>query len=76
MNDEPECSGVAASWCPSCGDCTCPREDDGEPVVLTAEPATIERMWPKTYVVHNPSCPLHGTASTHGATAAKRAMGT
>ena len=67
MNDEPECSGVAASWCPSCGDCTCPREDDGEPVVLTAEPATIERMWPKTYVVHNPSCPLHGTASTHGA---------
>ena len=76
MNDEPECSGVAASWCPSCGDCTCPRQDAGGPVVLTAGPAAIGRLGAKTYALHNPSCPHHGTASTHGATAAKRAMGT
>lgn len=25
-----ECTGVAASWCPRCGDCNCPRNNDGE----------------------------------------------
>lgn len=24
-----ECTGVAASWCPVHGDCTCPRDRDG-----------------------------------------------
>jgi predicted RNA-binding Zn-ribbon protein involved in translation (DUF1610 family) len=25
-----ECTGVAASWCPVCGDCACPRQTTGE----------------------------------------------
>jgi hypothetical protein len=28
----PRCTGVAASWCPVCGDCTCARHDNGERV--------------------------------------------
>lgn len=24
------CTGLAATWCPIHGDCTCPRRDDGE----------------------------------------------
>lgn len=27
---KPECTGVSASWCPVCGECSCPREEDGE----------------------------------------------
>ena len=23
------CTGVSASWCPNCGDCTCARDEDG-----------------------------------------------
>lgn len=56
-------SGIAASWCPICGDCTCPREEDGEPVVRTSERATIVCPWPATYVVHDSACPLHGKDS-------------
>ena len=26
----PECTGVAAVWCPRCGDCSCPRLPSGE----------------------------------------------
>lgn len=25
-----ECTGVMASWCPNCGDCHCPKADNGE----------------------------------------------
>lgn len=24
------CTGVTATWCPRCGDCTCDRHADGE----------------------------------------------
>ena len=24
------CTGLTAFWCPNCGDCTCPRTDDGD----------------------------------------------
>lgn len=27
--ESSSCTGVAASWCPVCGDCTCPVADDG-----------------------------------------------
>jgi len=27
---EPECTGIAASWCPNCGTCNCPRSEYGE----------------------------------------------
>lgn len=23
------CTGVSASWCATCGDCTCPRDEEG-----------------------------------------------
>lgn len=45
------CTGIAASWCPVHGDCTCPRADGGEPLDgLDAN-----------------GCPLHDFASSHGA---------
>jgi hypothetical protein len=25
-----ECEGLAAQWCPKCGDCICPEDDTGE----------------------------------------------
>lgn len=28
--DGPTCTGIAAVWCPRCGDCSCPRAEDGE----------------------------------------------
>lgn len=43
------CTGVAASWCPNCGDCTCKRSvGEGEYVSFD-----------------NPACPLHGPDSDH-----------
>lgn len=43
------CTGVAASWCPVHGDCTCP-----EPETPTAS---------KSF--DDPSCPLHSSSSSH-----------
>lgn len=45
-----EHTGIAASWCPICGNCTCPRWPDGERKEADGDPA----------------CPLHGMASLHG----------
>jgi hypothetical protein len=45
-----ECTGVAASWCPVCGDCGCARDEDGELVDEN---------------VPNDECPLHGFRSQH-----------
>lgn len=60
-----QCSGVAASWCPRCGDCTCPKHEDGEPIERTVEPANIGRPWPIVARVASDDCPLHGTESQH-----------
>lgn len=49
------CTGFAASWCPVCGHCTCPRDKDGG---LPARPDGEGRAW-------SASCPLHGATSTH-----------
>lgn len=44
-----ECTGVAASWCPIHGDCTCPdRADPTEGRDMNSE-----------------TCPLHSSDSTH-----------
>ena len=45
----PECTGIAASWCPNCGDCTCERPEDGG--------------WIPDLTEYN--CPLHGPDSIH-----------
>lgn len=47
------CTGLAASWCPVCGTCTCPRYDDGG------------RVRDDAGTVWGASCPLHGATSTH-----------
>ncbi len=66
-----EHTGVCASWCPMCGDCTCPRNEDGEPIFLYAAPQTdpvhVIYMWspPIVDTVANSNCPLHGEASRH-----------
>lgn len=47
-----ECTGVAASWCPLHGDCTCPRDEDGG----------------FGHGRNGPTCPLHAAGSTHATT--------
>lgn len=50
MPGPPEpCTGIAASWCPRHGSCTCPD------VVAGVD-------YPKR---DGPTCPLHGLASDH-----------
>lgn len=46
-------TGVAASWCPLCGTCTCPREDNPR---STRHGERLEC---------GEACPLHGVDSTH-----------
>jgi len=50
------CSGVAASWCPVCGSCTCPRREYPDP---GGRPGEV--------LAENPDCPLHGSLSDHAA---------
>lgn len=50
-------TGWSASWCDICGDCTCPKGEDGEPEV-DYHASSID-------VVHDDNCPLHGTNSEH-----------
>lgn len=45
-----ECTGIAASWCPVHGNCSCPRDEEG---------ARTENRF-------GVDCPLHGLASNHG----------
>jgi hypothetical protein len=49
-----ECTGLSASWCPNCGDCTCPRDEDG---------CVLQEGFD---VVEDSACPLHGLRSKHG----------
>lgn len=66
------CTGLAASWCPVHGDCTCPRNGDGE-VFWEWEPGVVSfhgfPAWSETakIVTHeDPACPLHALTSLHG----------
>ena len=47
------CTGIAATWCPVHGDCTCPHCDDNPYADRT---------------LTDESCPLHSSSSTHGET--------
>ena len=49
------CTGIAATWCPNCGDCSCPVEidDDGQ----------VEVQFDDLHA--DARCPLHGLVSTH-----------
>jgi hypothetical protein len=66
--NHPECTGIAAVWCPVHGDCTCPTNDDGSPVeVPRPPPDTPDDLsiiylwsWPWWERVCDPACPLHG----------------
>ena len=29
MSEDDRCTGIAASWCPRCGACECPRDECG-----------------------------------------------
>lgn len=66
-----DCTGIAASWCPNHGDCTCPRDDDGC-IEWHYEAGTISFHGFPAYtetaerVAHyDRSCPLHGEATDH-----------
>jgi hypothetical protein len=54
------CTGVAASWCPRCGDCTCPREADGSFVLEYPDGPGGRSV--QVYAV---ACPLHNPQSDH-----------
>lgn len=71
------CTGIAASWCPNCGDCICRRfgGDDarfGE-IVWEFIPGYVNAGvlgvgWSETAYMafhYNPSCPLHGPEVPH-----------
>ena len=70
------CSGVSAGWCPSCGDCTCPRDEDGgwvEEIVENGDAGqsvTVITLNGPGYGnrierVEDPDCPLHARDSPH-----------
>lgn len=65
------CTGLAASWCPTHGDCTCPRDADGEVEWhfergAVAVGGLVGMSDTARIVVHeDPGCPLHGEASDH-----------
>ena len=44
------CEGISASWCPVCGDCLCPEDEE-------------EGGYPDGR--NDPTCPLHAPASPH-----------
>jgi hypothetical protein len=46
---EPLCTGVAAQWCPGCGECSCPTVPESD--------------WRRT--LNDPACPLHSVLSKH-----------
>jgi hypothetical protein len=54
------CTGIAASWCPIHGDCTCPKEASGEPI--------RDILGGRIQVRHDPECPLHCAGTTHATT--------
>lgn len=67
------CTGIAASWCPVHGDCTCPRNEDGE-IEWHYEAGYVPLhgflAWDETarHVSHyDDDCPIHGAASEHAA---------
>lgn len=47
------CTGVAARWCPICGDCSCPYDE-----AMGWGPGIFEEPT-------DDDCPLHGFASDH-----------
>lgn len=53
---EQACTGIAASWCPNCGNCTCDR-------YLEVQPG-IGQGWGDIRF-EDPKCPLHGDGSLH-----------
>lgn len=54
------CTGVAASWCHNCGECTCPRNADGDWI---SDPEAIATAYER-----RGECPLHGASSRHAVT--------
>ena len=48
------CTSAAASWCPACGDCSCPLNADGETLSVNGGPGK-----------DHPGCPLHSPLSEH-----------
>lgn len=55
-NVPPECTGISASWCPRCGDCQCPTNENGETISDDGE----------EFAKNSERCPLHAPWSTHG----------
>lgn len=51
------CTGMAATWCPIHGDCTCPWVKGDEPSD-GFDPDAVRDL-------NSETCPLHSSASTH-----------
>lgn len=71
IHADAPCTGIAASWCPVHGDCTCPRTEGGEIewhyesglVSFAGHPAWSETA--QTVIHYDKRCPLHGEDSEH-----------
>lgn len=61
----PCSAGVSARWCANCGECTCPRDEDGDPVTRERHMYCRSDMYTFTDVVHDKDCPLHSPESPH-----------
>lgn len=66
-----ECTGIAASWCPNCGECACPRSEEGE-IEWHYKPGVVSvhgfPAWSETaekIIHHDRDCPLHGFRGRH-----------
>jgi hypothetical protein len=65
------CTGIAASWCPIHGDCTCPR-DEGGVIEWHFEAGYVSfhgfAAWDetaKTVTHYDEACPIHALTSDH-----------
>ena len=61
----PCSSGVSARWCANCGECTCPRDEDGSRVTRERHTSCGSSVLTFTEVVHDKDCPLHSPESPH-----------
>lgn len=50
-----KCTGIAATWCPICGDCTCPERGHD-----------VRDVGGRDFSAGEGTCPLHRTDGRHG----------
>ncbi len=52
------CTGMSASWCPHCGDCSCERGEDNERIAIDSD--CLLHGTGSTHAVDRHTLPLFG----------------